>query len=62
MYELPVTRLYHAASDGCALFMRKAVDAMERGTIELYIKYRFAACDCMDLPCITSYVIDVFRK
>lgn len=39
MSIFPVTRLHYIASDGCALFMREAVDAMEQDKFELYLKY-----------------------
>ena len=62
MSVFPVTRLHYAASDGCALFMREAVDAMDDGAFELYLKYHFATCEREDLLGITSHAIDIFRK
>lgn len=62
MSVFPVSRLHYVASDGCALFMREAVDAMDDETFELYLKYHFATCEREDLLGITSHVIDIFRK
>ena len=62
MSIFPVTRLHYIASDGCALFMREAVDAMEQDKFELYLKYHFATCEREDLLGITSHAVDIFRK
>lgn len=62
MSIFPVTRLHYVASDGCALFMREAVDAMDNDTFELYLKYHFATCEREDLLGVTSHAIDIFRK
>lgn len=59
---LPVTRLHYVAADGCALFMREAVDAMDRDAFELYLKYHFAVCEREDLAGITSHAIDIVKK
>ncbi len=62
MSDFPVTRLHYAAADGCALFMRESVDAMNQDTFELYLKYHLATCEREDLLGITSHAIDIFRK
>lgn len=62
MSVFPVTRLHYIASDGCALFMREAVDAMDKDKFELYLKYHFATCEREDLLGITSHAVDIFRK
>lgn len=62
MSMLPVTRLHYVAADGCALFMREAVDAMDSDTFGLYLKYHFATCEREDLLGITSHALDIFRK
>ena len=62
MSIFPVTRLHYAASDGCALFMREAVDAMDDDTFALFLKYHFATCEREDLLGITSHAHDIFRK
>lgn len=62
MSVFPVSRLHYVASDGCALFMREAVDAMDDETFELYLKYHFATCEREDMLGITSHSIDIFRK
>lgn len=58
----PVTRLHYIAADGCALFMREAVDAMDDDTFKLYLRYHFATCQREDLLGMTSHAIDIFRK
>lgn len=62
MSVFPVTRLHYVASDGCALFMREAVDAMDDDTFQLYLNYHFATCERGDLLGITSHALDIFRK
>lgn len=62
MSVFPVSRLHYAASDGCSLFMREAVDAMDDETFEIYLKYHFAMCEREDLLGVTSHVIDIFQK
>lgn len=62
MSAFSVTRLHYLATDGAALFMREAVDAMDDATFELYLNYHFATCEREDLLGITSHSLDVFRK
>lgn len=62
MSTFHVTRLHYVASDGCALFMREAIDAMDNDTFELYMKYHFATCEREDLSGVTSHALDIFRK
>lgn len=62
MTVFPVTRLHYVATDGCALFMREAVDAMDDDAFELYLKYHFATCEREDLLGVTSHAADIFRK
>lgn len=62
MSAFPVTRLHYAAADGCALFMREAVDAMDKEQFDLYLKYHFATCERSDLLGVTSHALDVFKK
>ena len=62
MADFPVTRIHYVASDGCALFMREAVDAMDDNTFEWYLKYHFATCEREDLLGVTSHALDIFRK
>ena len=62
MSVFPVTRLHYVASDGCALLLREAIDAMDEETFALYLKYHFAVCEREDLVGITSHAVDVFRK
>lgn len=62
MSGFPVTRLHYVAADGCALFMREAVDTMDEDTFEIYLKYHLATCEREDLLGITSHAIDIFKK
>lgn len=61
MSIFPVTRLHYVAADGCALFMREAVDAMDDDAFQLYLTYHFATCEREDLLGVTSHAIDIFR-
>ncbi|WP_369073931.1 hypothetical protein [Yanshouia hominis] len=62
VHALPVTRLHYVAADGCALFMREAIDAMDDDTFELYLKYHFSTCEREDLAGMTSHAVDILRK
>lgn len=62
MSVFPVTRLHYLAADGCALFMREAVDAMDDHAFALYLRYHLATCEREDLLGITSHALDIFRK
>lgn len=62
MSVFPTTRLHYVATDGCALFMREAIDRMDDDTFELYLQYHFTTCERSDLAGVTSHSIDIFRK
>lgn len=62
MSVFPVKRLHYAASDGCALLLREAIDAMDEETFHLYLNYHFAICERVDLTGITSHALDIFQK
>ena len=62
MSSLPVTRLHYVATDGLALFMREAIDAMDSEAFQLYLKYHFATCERGDLLGVTSHAVDIFKK
>jgi SAM-dependent methyltransferase len=62
MSVFPVTRLHYVATDGCALFFREAVDAMDDEMFQLYLKYHFSTCEREDLLGVSSHVVDVFQK
>lgn len=62
MSPFPVTRLHYVAADGCALFMREAVDAMDDDAFALYLKYHMAVCEREDMVGITSHAVDIFKK
>lgn len=62
MSVFPVARLHYVASDGCALLLREAVDAMDDQAFALYLNYHFATCERPDLLGVTSHALDIFRK
>ena len=62
MTAFSTTRLHYAASDGCALLLREAIEAMDEETFDLYLKYHFATCERADLLGVTSHALDIFRK
>lgn len=62
MSVFSVKRLHYVASDGCALFLREAIEKMDSDTFELYLKYHFATCEREDLVGITSHALDIFQK
>ena len=62
MSIFPTTRLHYAASDGCVLLIREAIDKMDDETFQLYLKYHYATCERKDLTGITSHAIDIFQK
>lgn len=61
MSVFPVTRLHYVASDGCALLLREAIDAMDQETFGIYLNYHFTVCEREDLLGITSHGLDIFR-
>ena len=61
MSVFPVTRLHYVASDGCALLLREAIDAMDQETVGIYLNYHFTVCEREDLLGITSHGLDIFR-
>lgn len=62
MAAFPITRLHYVATDGCALFMREAINSMDNETFQLYLKYHFSTCEREDLLGVTSHAVDIFRK
>lgn len=62
MSKFSVSRLHYVASNGCTLFMREKVDAMDDKTFELYLKYHLATCEREDLIGFTNNSLDIFRK
>lgn len=62
MSAFSVKRLHYVATDGCALFMREAIDAMDSETFELFLKYHFSTCERDDLLGVTSHAVDIFQK
>ena len=62
MRGFSTTRLHYVASDGCALLLRDAIDAMDDEAFALYLNYHFATCERADLLSVTSHALDIFRK
>lgn len=62
MPVFPVKRLHYVASDGCALLLREAIDAMDEETFRLYLNYHFTTCERVDLAGITIHALDIFQK
>lgn len=62
MSVFPTTRLNYVATNGVALILAEAINAMDDDTFELYLKYHFATCERDDFVGITNHVIDIFRK
>ena len=62
MRGFSTTRLHYVASDGCALLLRDAIDAMDDEAFALYLNYHFATCERADLLGVTSHALDIFRK
>ena len=62
MEVFPTRRLHYVATDGCALFMREAVDQMDEETFALYMNYHFATCEREDFLGLTSHALDIFQK
>lgn len=62
MSVFSVTRLHYVATDGCALFMREAIDAMDDETFQLYLKYHFSTCEREDFWGVSSHAVDIFQK
>ncbi len=60
MADFPTERLHYVAADGCALFMREAIDAMDGERFcalsEISLRHLNAGCG------ITSHAIDIFQK
>lgn len=62
MSVFPINRLHYVATDGCALLMREAIDAMSADAFEIYMRYHLATCEREDLLGVTSHAVDIFRK
>lgn len=61
MADFPVTRLHYVASDGCALLLREAIDAMDDDGFQVYMRYHFSTCERLDILGITSHALDIYR-
>ena len=62
MSVFDITRLHYVATDGCALFMREAIDAMDDETFQLYLKYHFSTCEREDFVGVSNHAVDIFLK
>ncbi|MCL2708584.1 MAG: class I SAM-dependent methyltransferase [Defluviitaleaceae bacterium] len=56
------TRLHYVATDLFACYMAEALEAMDRETYEMYLRYHFAVCERADLAGVSNHALDVFRK
>ena len=61
MRDFPTTRLHYVASDGCALLLRYAIDAMDDDAFALYLNYHFATFERAVLVGVSSRALDVVR-
>lgn len=61
MVSFAVTRLHYVASDGCALLIREALDAMDDTHFGLYLQYHYTTCERGDMVGVSSHVLDIFR-
>jgi len=62
MQGFEVNRLHYVATDLFTHYMRDVIDAMEKETFDLYLKYHFSVCERSDMVGITNHSLDVFRK
>lgn len=62
MDNFKVTRLHYVATDLITNFMRDTVDAMDKKTFELYMKYHLAICERPDMVGVTHHSIDIVQK
>ena len=62
MSTFAVKRLHYVATDGCALLLREAIDAMNEEMFQMFLNYHFATCEREDLAGVSSHVLDIFQK
>ena len=62
MAVFAVKRFHYLASDGCALLLRKTIDAMSDKEFDCFMKYHLATCERADLLGVTSHAVDIFQK
>jgi len=62
MSAFPVSRLHYVATDGYAFHMKEAIDAMDKGEFDLFLKYHYATCERGDMVGLTAHSLDIFRK
>lgn len=59
---LPVRRLHYVGADMLTHYISDAVDAMDKETFALYMKYHLAICERGDMVGATNHILDVLRK
>ncbi len=57
-----VTQLHYLATDGYANHMRSTLDAMDKDTFALFLRYHFATCERPDMTGYFNHTLDIFRK
>ena len=62
MSAFAVKRLHYVATDGCALLLREAIDAMNEEMFQMFLNYHFATCEREDLAGVSSHALDIFQK
>ena len=62
MTNFSVNRLHYVATDGFTNHMRETVEAMDKATFDLYLKYHFTICERADMVGLSHHVLDIFRK
>ena len=60
--KLPVSQLHFVAADGFTNYMRDTVDAMDKETFDIYLKYHQAVCERPELVGYSHHTLDIFRK
>ena len=62
MDGLPVRRLHFVGTDMAAGYMPDAIEQMDDGLYDLYLRYHFATCERPDLVGASNHFLDIFRK
>lgn len=60
--QLPVERQVLIATDGLTVYMRNAVDAMDRETFDRWMEYHLLTCERQDLIGVTNHSLDILKK
>ena len=62
MDGLPAERLHFVGTDMAAGYMPDAIEQMDDGLYELYLRYHFATCERPDLVGASNHFLDIFQK